>query len=161
MRLTIDKCLAERLLRLRETQMPFQGGYIADAEAAFGTPCIVAHYALGLATLLGLNGMVIWYNSAEDQPPVVLDDVRSIGWAVRKAAKNHNLPEVLQLMPPMPADGRVCPMCQGQGWDDTPTVEYPIGVVCMMCRGLGWLPGIIPAVAPSRSSAPVADCPAD
>jgi hypothetical protein len=66
------------------------------------------------------------------------DEDQAIG-ALLSGAEKTGITELLELIPPRPADGSICPMCAGSRLaSPVPGMALP-ELRCFLCRGRGWV----------------------
>jgi len=133
MRLAINDSWRERLQELRRNQ-----AIAAEVEATLGGEAVWLYGWLGNSAHLGLDGRVVGWAAADGLPPEVVDDPEYVARLVTLGSRWLGLPELVELLPPMPPGHQVCPWCEGRRWDDTPYAGHPEGGVCLVCKGVGW-----------------------
>jgi hypothetical protein len=136
--LNIPDTLRPRLLALRAKQL--QHPY-AD-EVLVGREVIVLTLGLGPAIYLGLDGEVFIWHYMDDEPLRVTDDIADIAGGLVIGAKNYDLPELHDLLPPCSVGGGPCSVCGGRRWVQFGRRRFdsdePGWLVCWECRGMGW-----------------------
>jgi hypothetical protein len=131
--LLIPKPLLDTLHEVRKGQLqwPSLSGFARDHPVVFLTP------GLRGERFLTFDGRVLkrTWNDA-DPGAYETTDIKDIAPALVICAREQGLPELLDLLPPIPPDGIVCPECLGQrAW--LPDFEDR-EIVCPDCHGLGW-----------------------
>lgn len=99
------------------------------------------------AIWLTLDGRILWEDDFEDPDSVreVTSENEVITSLVSGATKT-GIAELLDLLPPRPADATTCPLCNGtRYWRPTATTNF----VCWLCNGRSWAtPAMIDAFGP-------------
>lgn len=83
------------------------------------------------AIWLTRDGRILWDDIGPEGILEVTSD-NDVITSLVAGAKKTGLTELLELIPPAPADAVVCPECDGTRWGKR------IKVVCLLCRGRGW-----------------------
>ena len=96
---------------------------------------------MGRAAYLGLDGRVWIGHLGAGETPCVLHDPKNVASCIVRWAGAIGLPELIESLPPMPADGETCLLCWGSRF--MPEEIWPAGEdghrhVCQRCGGLGW-----------------------
>ena len=137
MPLNIPNTLRPKLVALRGKQLlhPFPDNVLVSQEV------VVLTLGLGPAIYLGLNGTVFIWNYMDDEPLRVTEDITDIAAGLVIGAKNNDLPELHDLLPPCSTEGVSCRVCGGQRWVQFgPRVDCNQSgwLLCWKCHGLGW-----------------------
>jgi hypothetical protein len=140
--LSLSDSLRERLRHIREQQM---------ADHLAGRPQLVCDIfyelevvhlmaGMGHAAMLGLDGRVWVESFGEGFPPKVLTSARDIASVIVRWADEIELPELVELLPPRPANGFLCGVCNGTRWMPASIMAHSDGqpMCCLRCQGLGW-----------------------
>jgi hypothetical protein len=92
---------------------------------------------------------VLHWNGREPGPAQELIDLKMVASVVAEFSLLVRVPEMLELLPKMPAEGQRCRACRGSPLMPTATAgtpdEYP--GICPLCCGLAWTaaePGAAP-----------------
>ena len=88
------------------------------------------------AIWLTSDGRILWEKDFDDPTSVyeVTDENLVITSLVAGAGKT-GISELLDLLPPRPADAVTCPMCEGsRRWRPTETTNF----ICWLCNGRSW-----------------------
>ena len=89
---------------------------------------------------MALDGRVLHWNGREPVPTQELSDLKIVGSVVAEFSVLFRVPEMLELIPKMPADGQLCRVCRGSRFIPMATAgtpdEYP--GICPLCCGLDW-----------------------
>jgi hypothetical protein len=96
---------------------------------------------MGRAAYLGLDGRVWVGNLGEGELPRVLDDPKDVASCIVRWASAVGLAELVEALPPMPADGERCSLCKGtreMPEESIPRAEDGFRYFCRRCGGLGW-----------------------
>ncbi|MBX7104746.1 MAG: hypothetical protein K1X57_11740 [Gemmataceae bacterium] len=133
----IPDTLRPKLLALRAKQLqhPYPDMVLVAQEV------VILTLGFGPAIYLGLDGRLLIWHYMDDEPLRVTEDIAEIAAGLVIGAKNYDLPELHDLLPPRPAGGAGCRACGGRRW-----VQFgrrvggdgPSWLVCWECRGLGW-----------------------
>ena len=119
----------------------------SEQAAEYSDPVLTSHNAILVTSFLTtlyitLDGRVLSLDNLEENAALEeLTDSASIWVALTVAAKNLQLPELLQLLPTKPADGVICDHCGGNRWLEVGkdvSTGAPGSAVCPTCHGLGW-----------------------
>lgn len=110
MRLHIPDTLSPKLLALRAEQLR----HPHPDEVLVGQDVVVLTLGFGPAIYLGLDGRVVIWHYMDDESPRVTEDLADIAAGLVIGAKGNDLPELLDLLPPCPAEGVVCRACGGR-----------------------------------------------
>ncbi len=132
-RLPITGAWRERLIAVRRGQ-----AIAPEVEALLGEEAVFLYGWLGNSAHLGLDGRVVAWVAADGLLPEVVTDPAHAARLVTLGSRWLGLPELADLLPPMPAGSVACPYCEGRRWDDTPYAGHPEGGVCFVCKGVGW-----------------------
>lgn len=132
-RLPITNAWRERLLAIRRGQV-----IATEVEALLGGEAVFLYGWMGNSAHLGLDGRVVAWVVADGLPPEVVTDSEHAVRLVTLGSQWLGLPNLVELLPPMPAGSVVCPYCEGRRWDNTPYAGHPEGGVCPVCKGVGW-----------------------
>jgi hypothetical protein len=94
----------------------------------------------GHAAYLGTDGRIHYENYGEAKDPRVLTDPRDVASTIVKCANDIGVPELIELLPPRPAGGEICRLCEGRRWELPASSGDPDGRpwCCRRCHGLGW-----------------------
>jgi hypothetical protein len=142
MRLPLTDQQREHLRRVREDQFAmWRDGRPQVVDEMFVTDEVVRlRSGLGRACYLGLDGRVWVGNLGEGELPRVLDDPKDVASCIIRWAIDFGLPELVESLPPMPADGEVCSLCKGSRYrpDEFIGSQERRWFFCMRCGGLGW-----------------------
>jgi hypothetical protein len=132
--ITIPDCLRDKLVLLRESQLQRYGSdelRSVDGVHLWGT--------IGADVYLTFDGRFILSEDSVSRGQSIGETHRldCIGLGLATAAFAHNLPELLDYLPPRPKDEEPCRYCQG-----TRRVVFPTGhpreQTCPACCGFGW-----------------------
>lgn len=137
MPLHVPETLGPKLLALRAKQLqnPFPDKVLVTQEV------VILTLGFGPAIYLGLDGQVLIWHYMDDEPLRVTEDIAVIAAGLVIGAKNYDLPELHDLLPPCPAEGVECRVCAGQRWVQIGRKvgnDEPGWIVCCECHGLGW-----------------------
>jgi hypothetical protein len=142
MRLPLTEAQREHLRRVREEQLAmWRAGRPQVVDEMFVTDEVVRLMSgMGRACYLGLDGRVWVGNLGEGKLPWVLDDPKDVASCIIRWAVDVGLPELVEALPPMPAEGEVCSLCKGSGYmpDEFISSEERRWFFCKRCGGLGW-----------------------
>ena len=97
--------------------------------------------SMGRAAYLGLDGRVWVGNLGEGELPRVLEDPKEVASCIVRWASAVGLPELVDVLPAMPEDGEVCPLCKGSREmpeEIMPRAADGFRYFCFRCGGLGW-----------------------
>ena len=143
MRLTLTERQQEHLRSVRETQLlDWRAGRPQVVDQMFVDEDVVRLMSsMGRAAYLGLDGRVWIGNLGEGEMPQVVDDPKVVASCIVRWSGVVGLPELVDVLPPMPEGGEVCPLCKGNcvmPEDYAPPREDGFRYHCMRCGGLGW-----------------------
>lgn len=115
MRLPLTDQQREHLRSVREEQLAaWRAGRPQIVDDLFTTDEVVRLMSrMGRACYLGLDGRVWVGNLGEGELPQVLDDPKAVASCIMRWAVDIGLPELVEVLPSMPADGEVCSLCEG------------------------------------------------
>jgi hypothetical protein len=122
-------------LRARQLQHPYPDTVLVAQEVVLLT------LGFGPAIYLGLDGRVLLWHYMANEPLRVTEDIADIAAGLVIAAKDYDLPELQDLLPPRPVGGVVCQACNGRRWVQfgrRVSSDEPGWLVCWECHGLGW-----------------------
>ena len=131
-RLLLTAAWRERLLAVRREQT-----VSPEVETLLGCEAIFLYGFMGNSAHLSLDGRVVAWAEADRDPPEVVTDPEHAARLVVLGSRWLDMPELVNLLPPMPSGCVVCPYCGGQRWHDA---EHPEEGVCLVCKGVGWRP---------------------
>jgi hypothetical protein len=118
-------------LRAKQLQHPYPDGVLVAREV------VVLTLGFGPAIYLGLDGRVFIWHYMDDEPLRVTEDIADIAAGLVNGAKNNDLPEQHDLLPPCPVGRVPCRSCGGHRWVQFGSNE-PGWLVCWECGGPGW-----------------------
>ena len=133
--LSIAKAWRDRLREVRSGQ-----AISPEVETLLGGEAVWLYGRLGNSAHLGLDGRVVEWAAADGLPPAMVGDPENVARLIALGARWLGLPELVNLLPPMPPGQQVCPYCEGRRWDETPYAGHSEGGVCFVCKGVGWRP---------------------
>jgi hypothetical protein len=134
--LPLTEPLRERLRQIRKHQMAeHRAGRPQQVCGVFYDDEVVCLRAgSGHATYLSTDGRVHYENYDEGMDKVVLTDPRDVASTIVKCAGDIGLPELIDLLPPRPANGFLCRLCEGSRRESGGADQW----CCRRCHGLGW-----------------------
>jgi hypothetical protein len=116
--------------------------WTASTDFLLPREAVAASDGPGGTTFISLDGRVFIWNEREGPPAICaeLTDPKSVASVVVDFAVTNGFPELLELLPKVPPQGRICRLCGGarlmpKATEDSPD-ERPR--VCSLCWGLGW-----------------------
>jgi hypothetical protein len=115
MRLPLTERQQEHLRSVRETQLAeWRAGKPQIVDDLFVEQEVVRLMSgMGRACYLGFDGRVWVGNLGEGELPRVLDDPKDVASCIVRWSGTIGLPELVDVLPPMPEDGEVCSLCKG------------------------------------------------
>lgn len=144
MQLPLTEQQRERLRHIREEQLAaWRAGRPQIVDEMFVTDEVVRLMSgMGRACYLGLDGRVWAGNLGDGELPEVLDELKDVASCIVRWSGCIGMPDLVNALPRAPANGTVCPFCQGSremppGWGDDRDDGFRC--YCMRCGGLGWI----------------------
>jgi hypothetical protein len=143
MRLSLTAEQHEHLRHIRQAQLAdWRAGRPQIVDELFINQDVVRLMSgMGRAAYLGLDGRVWVGNLGEGEPPLVLEDVKSVASCIVRWSGTLGLPELVDALPAEPEGGLVCPLCEGSrempGW--VSEKDDGFRYFCKRCGGLGWV----------------------
>lgn len=143
MRLPLTEQQREHLRDVREAQLAeWRAGRPQVVDAMFIEEEVVRLMSrMGRAVYLGLDGRVWAGNLGEGESPGALEDPKDVASCIVRWARTVGLPELIEVLPPMPEGGEVCALCGGERETHEgiiPRGEDGVRRYCPRCGGLGW-----------------------
>lgn len=139
--LPLTEQLRERLRQIRAHQLTehLAGRPQLVCAVFYDEEVVCLRAGGGHAAYLGTDGRVYYENYGEGRDKIVLTDPRDVASTVVKCAHDIGLPELIECLPPRPANCIVCRLCAGSRWHQHPTDDpNEPSQCCRRCHGLGW-----------------------